>query len=109
LFDRLALFVAEARAADFAGSLLVDGSFVTGKPDPNDIDLVLVLPSSHDLSVDLPASQYDLVSKKRVQKRFRFDIVVARENSIEYERAVAFFQQIRGEPALRKGVLRLAL
>jgi len=56
--------VAEAQAARFARCLLVDGSFVTIKPDPNDIDLVLVLP---------------------------------------------FFEQVRGQRDLRKGILRLWL
>jgi hypothetical protein len=47
--------------------------------------------------------------KRRVQKRFGFDIIVVRENTLEYEEAVAFFQQVRGERPARKGILRLAL
>jgi hypothetical protein len=109
LFQKLAALIAEMRSARFARYLLVDGSFSTAKPDPNDIDLVLVLPFAHDFADDLTPAQYNLVSKRRVQKRFGFDIVAVRENTIEYDEAVAFFEQVRHEPALRKGSLRLSL
>jgi hypothetical protein len=49
LFRTLERLVAEARAAQFARSLLVDGSFVTDQLSPNDVDLVLVLPRTHDV------------------------------------------------------------
>ena len=109
LFRKLQALVAEVRAADFARCLLLDGSFVTSKTDPNDIDLVLVLPRAHDVSGDLRPAQYNLVSKRRVQKRYGFDMVAVREEMQEYEAAVAFFHRVRHEPALRKGLLRLML
>jgi hypothetical protein len=109
LFQKLAAFIAEAQAARFARWLLIDGSFVTAKANPNDIDLVLVLPLTHDLNLDLSPAQYNLVSKRNVQRRYGFDIVAVREKTVEYEEAAAFFQQVRGQPGLRKGLLRLAL
>jgi hypothetical protein len=66
LFEKLQAVIAEAQAARFARFLLIDGSFVTVKAAPNDIDLVLVLPLTHDVRADLPPAQYNLVSKKRV-------------------------------------------
>lgn len=39
LFRKLERLIAEAQAAQFARSLLIDGSFVTAQPNPNDIDL----------------------------------------------------------------------
>jgi hypothetical protein len=109
LFHKLVAFIVEAQTARFARCLLIDGSFVTAKADPNDIDLVLVLPLTHDLEADLSPAQYNLVSKRSVQKRYGFDIVTVREITAEYNEAAAFFQQVRGQPALRKGLLRLAL
>jgi len=89
--------------------LIIDGSFVTAKPDPNDIDLILVLAPLHDLRADLLPTQYNLVSRKSVRRRYGFDIIAVRENTPEYDEALAFFQQVRGQRALRKGLLRLAL
>lgn len=54
LFEKFQQFVAEARAAKCGRSLLIDGSFVTATAEPNDVDLVLVLPLTHDLTTDLP-------------------------------------------------------
>ena len=109
LWGRLQSLVKEVRAAEFGLWLLIDGSFVTAKTEPNDIDLVLVLPTAFDLRSDLPPAQYNLVSKRRVRERFGFDIITVREKTLEYEEAVAFFQQVRGERSLRKGILRIAL
>lgn len=109
LFQKLVALLSEVRSARFAQCLLIDGSFVTSKADPNDIDLVLVLPLAHDVTADLPLVQYNLVSKRSVQRRFGFDTVAVRENTVEYNEALAFFQQVRGQPLLRKGILRLPI
>jgi hypothetical protein len=109
LFQKFLAFVLETRSGRFARSLLIDGSFVTAKPNPNDIDLVLVLPLTHDLTSDLSPTQYNVVSKRSVQRRYGFDIVAVRENTTEYDEATAFFQQVRGYPNLRKGLIRLLL
>ena len=89
--------------------MLVDGSFVTSSTLPNDIDLVLVLRFGHDLTADLPPKHYNLVSKKNVRKHYGFDIIAVRESTQEYDEVVAFFEQVRGERNVRKGLLRLLL
>lgn len=109
LMAKLEAFITEARGAGFARWVLVDGSFVTAQPNPNDIDLVLVLPATHDDAADLPPMQYNLVSRRRVRSRHGFDLLVAAENTSEYDQAVAFFAQVRGQRALRKGLLRILL
>ncbi len=109
LFARLQGFLAEVRAAGFVRSVLVDGSFVTSKPAPNEIDLILVVASDHDVSADLLPSRYNVLSKNRVRKRLGFDIVAVREGTSESEDAVAFFQQVRYQPSLRKGILKLTI
>jgi hypothetical protein len=109
LFAGLEIFLAEVRAAGLVRSILVDGSFVTSKADPNDIDLVVVVSSGHDFAADLLPSQYNLLSKFRVRKRFGFDMVAVREDTTGFDEAAAFFQQVRNRPHLRKGILRLNL
>jgi len=91
------------------GNLVLNGSFVTSKPAPNDIDFIVVVARDHNLTGDLRPGAYNVVSKKRVQKRFGFDIVAVREETMEYREAVAFFQQVRGRRGLRKGILGLLL
>jgi hypothetical protein len=48
-----------------------------------------------------------VVSRKRVRRRHGLDILVAREGSRELDEYLAFFQQVKNEPALQKGVLRV--
>ena len=109
LWTRFREFVREARACGLVEAVLLDGSFVTSNPEPNDIDLVLVAPANHDFSADLPPSHYNLLSQQRVRKRCGFDIVVVRDDSENLEQAVGFFQQVRQQPGVRKGILRIRL
>ncbi len=107
LWARFTEFVREAQACGLIEAILVDGSFVTAEPAPNDIDLVLVVAANHDFSADLPPVQYNLLAQRRVWRRFGFDIVVVRNGSENLEQAVAFFQQVKQRPGAKKGILRI--
>jgi hypothetical protein len=109
LFARLEAFITDVRASGLVRYVLVDGSFVTSKPDPNDIDLILVVKAGHDFGADLQPSQYNVISKIRVRKRFGFDMVAVREETLEFDEAATFFQQVRYQPAMKRGILRLRI
>jgi len=81
LFAKLESFMAEAMAAGLVRTVLVDGSFVTAKPEPNDIDLILVVPANHDFAADLPPTEYGILSKRRVHRRYGLDLLVASADS----------------------------
>ena len=89
--------------------LLVDGSFVTGKSAPNDVDLVAVLRPGHDFERDLPMSEYALVSRAMLRRRFAFDVLIAKPDSPLCKTCVDFFSQVRDNPGVRKGILRVNL
>ena len=107
LFEKLEAFAGEARSSGVVVWLVVDGSFVTGKPDPGDIDLVVVLAADHDFVQDLRPVAYNVVSKRRVQRRHGFDILVAAEGTPELQRYIEFFQEVKQQPGIRKGILRV--
>jgi len=107
LFEKLAAFVEEVRATGLVACLIVNGSFVTGKDAPNDIDLIVVLHANHDFAATLKPFQYNVVSRRRVHKRHGFDVLVGPEGSELMDEYVAFFQEVRGKPELHKGVLRV--
>ena len=108
-FARLEDLVATMQRSGLFEALLLDGSFVTAKPSPNDIDLVAVLRPGHDFERDLPMSEYALVSRPMLRRRFRFDIIVAERDSQLYKTYVEFFSRVRENPEARKGLLRLTL
>src|SRR4051794_25704968 len=53
LFTKLSLFLAGVRASGLVEAVVVDGSFVTAKDEPSDIDLILVLRPDHDYGAEL--------------------------------------------------------
>jgi hypothetical protein len=109
LWARLTEFVDEAKRCELIEAVLVDGSFVTSNPYPNDIDLVVVVAAGHDFLTDLPPVRYNLLSQRRVRSRFGFDIVVVTNDSEKLEQAVDFFQQVKQRPGEKKGILRISL
>jgi hypothetical protein len=109
LWAGFTMFMREVRACAFMEAVLLDGSFVTAVPEPNDIDLVLVVSRDHDFSADFRSSEYNVLSKRWVNRRFGFDLLVARADSEEYRRYVGFFQQVRLEPDRKKGILKIWL
>jgi hypothetical protein len=109
LWQRLRQFIEELRQSHLIREVLIDGSFVTNLPSPNDIDLILVLPLDHDIYAELTPSAYNVISKTRVRVQFEFDIFVVGAESIEYRMALGFFARVRNRPQLRKGILRLQL
>lgn len=109
LFARLEELASAMRASGLFEALIIDGSFVTAKPAPNDIDLVAVLRPGHNFERDLPMSEYALVSRSLLRRRFGFDVIVAEQDSGLYRTYVEFFSRVRETPVLRKGLLRVGL
>jgi hypothetical protein len=109
LFARLENLFQTMQRSGLFEALLVDGSFVTAKPAPNDIDLVAVLLPGHDFERDLPMSEYALVSRTLLRRRYGFDVVIAERNSALCKTYVEFFSRVRDNPDASKGMLRLSL
>jgi hypothetical protein len=88
--------------------IVVNGSFVTAKPDPNDVDLIVVLSAKHDFSRDLPPIEYNLLSGRRLRAAgYPFDVLIVPEGGTAHEKAVELFQQVRDRDDLIKGLLRI--
>jgi hypothetical protein len=84
LYEKLQASLQQVHSTNLVLAVVVNGSFVTSKVDPNDIDLILVLPSSYDLRAELAPMAYNVLSRRRVSRQYGFDKLVAREDAIEY-------------------------
>ena len=109
LFARLEELFRVMKQSGLFETLIVDGSFVTDKLMPNDIDLIAILRPRHNFERDLPMSEYALVSRAMLRRRFGFDVVVAERDTHLYKTYVEFFSRVRDNPDMRKGLLRLIL
>lgn len=89
--------------------LIIDGSFVTSKDQPNDIDLIAILRAGHNFERDLPVSEYALVSRALLRRAFGFDVIVVERDSGLHKTYLEFFSRLREAPELRQGLLRVRL
>jgi hypothetical protein len=103
----LEVYLAELGREGLAVAVIVDGSFVTGEPEPHDVDLLVVLPADHDFGRDLRPFEYNLLSSRRVKAAYQFDAIVVSENSAAYAQWVEFFSRVRHRPGAIKGLVRL--
>jgi len=55
-------------------AIVINGSFMMAIPEPNDIDLILILPSDHDWNRDVRPDEYILLIRRRLWQRFGFDV-----------------------------------
>jgi len=83
--------------------------------EPNDIDMIVVLPPDWNLEAEIRPFEYDLLSNKRTRKVFGFDVFAVRAGSEEEEKVKQFFQGINTKwrnlvdlsSAKKKGLVRL--
>jgi hypothetical protein len=114
LFKKLAEYVREVLKQGW--SVIVDGSFVMyGVDEPEDIDLIVVLPADWDLTAEVRSVEYNLLSRKRVRKTFGFDVFAVRAGSPEEAQWTEFFMQVGTKwtaagvipPGTQKGIVRV--
>jgi hypothetical protein len=109
LSAKLVELLREAKNCRAVLAVILDGSFITSEPNPNDIDLVFVLINGYDFSAELSPSQYNVLSQRQVRRRYGFDIVVVEDGSESMHEAIAFFEQVRQRPGLKKGLVRIEI
>jgi len=116
LFQKLREFVQEVWKTGWQTEVLIDGSFVMAAVNrPEDIDIILVLPSNWDFNAELRPFEYNLVSKVRTRRKFRFDVFAIRANSPEETNLIDFFHDVnpkwlaefRLPRGARKGIVRI--
>ena len=107
LVKQLRRYCEQLKKVDIASFIVVDGSFVTAKPEPGDIDILLVLRADADLAKELAPFEYNAISKRRVKQTYPFDLLVANEGSAAYTQQLEFFARVKNRPGLSKGLLKV--
>ena len=109
LTDRLEAFLTEVKSTNLFSEVVVNGSYISGKDIPNDIDLILILKAGHDFAAEIRPFEYNVVSRRQVRRRFGFDVLVAQSGRPELAEYADFFSQVRGQPGRQKGMLKVSL
>jgi hypothetical protein len=87
--------------------LLVDGSFVTAKAEPHDIDSVLFLPE--DFTQQLEREFAPALELEEMLLTRRPEELFAAEDETDWQEWVAFFSQTREPDRRRKGLVEIHL
>jgi hypothetical protein len=86
---------------------LLDGSFVTAKPDPDDIDAVVLLPASFqsqvERDIDAALDVEQMLLTRRPEELF------AAEDDVDWMEWVEFFARTREADGRRKGLVEIML
>ena len=86
---------------------MIDGSFVTKKEDPNDIDAVILLPPDFEQQIEMgsePALELEGMLLTR-----RPEEIFAAEDEADWNDWVAFFSRTREADSRRKGLVEIQL
>ncbi len=102
-------YIGELQSAAIGKYLVVDGSFVTNKPAPSDIDLLLVLRDDTPLGATVPPFRYNPRSRSYIRKKYRFDFFPAYDTDGSAAEVIAFFRQVKNRPGAVKGLLKVVL
>jgi hypothetical protein len=106
LFERLEQLVAEARASGIVRHILLGGSFIANKSEPNDFDCILVI-APEIIERTLLPREYNLVSRHVARRLYGGDVVPVLNGSAAHAEYLEFFQHARD--GQRVGVLEIEL
>jgi hypothetical protein len=88
-----------------APRLLIDGSFVTDRPDPHDVDAVLLLPADFQdqlhRGVDAALELEQMLLTRRPEELF------GAEDQMDWDQWVEFFSRTREFDGRRKGLVEV--
>ncbi len=109
LTRKLREYVTLVREAAVGRYLYVDGSYVTDKDEPGDVDVLLVLQDTASLDRLVPPFEYNARSGKFVKRKFGFDFFFGFEGDDSSAAALRLFRRVKGHPDAEKGILRVSL
>jgi len=90
-----------------APRLLIDGSFITAKPRPNDVDAVVLLPTDFE---DQVAAQLEAaVELEQMLLTRRPEEIFAAQDDADWYEWVEFFGRTREADGRRKGLVEIDL
>ena len=106
LVMRVRQWIELARAVR-ATKLLIDGSFVTAKLDPNDVDAVILLPMDFESQIEQDSDAASQLEEMLLTRRP--EEIFAAEDDTDWNEWVEFFSRTRESDVRRKGLVEVEL
>jgi hypothetical protein len=96
LYDKFRDLYQQAKGSGIVRRILVGGSFVSSKSEPNDFDCIVVFDPSIE-GRELRPLEYNLVSRRAASRVFGGDVISVLDDSTHYHRYMNLFQSTRDE------------
>ena len=112
LFTGLATWLAQLRATGATGKCWLDGSFLTDKPNPNDIDLVVFPMFTAVPSPAVQSQVQELFDKATARARYDLDVYVALPGAPDFVALSSYWRGWFGfcrDGATAKGIAEVIL
>jgi hypothetical protein len=93
LTDRLVAYLEDARRSGIVAAIVIDGSYVTAKDDPEDVDLIVVIRPEVDVT-RLRPFEYNTISKRMIRSLHKFDAVAVYAGDSEELKWLNYFSQV---------------
>ncbi len=89
--------------------MIVNGSFVTSKNNPSDIDIVLITKGNYPPLRPITPEEYEVISPRIAQEQFELHLFVRINANPNSNDMITFFSGVREDPKTRKGLLRISI
>lgn len=109
LIDKLTKYILKVQKVGLTGWLIINGSFVTSKDFPNDIDVVLIIKGKYPLSRTISQEEYEVISPNIVKKNYKIHLFIRINGNPNSNDMIEFFSGVREDPDFKKGILRITL
>lgn len=109
LWQQLRAYFGAAETSGFVKAVIVDGSFISAKDTPGDVDLLVVLTDDYPEGQVHQPSKYNVVSPRQIRKGGDLDAKVGREHGPVHNQYTSLYQLVKHAPGARKGILRVQL
>ena len=89
LTERLKSYLEDAARSGIVTAIIIDGSFITAKEEPGDIDLIVIRRADVD-TTHLRPFEYNAISKTMIRSMYKFDVfsVPRRQRRLDKPRRV---------------------
>lgn len=113
LFANLEAFIRELRFWNFAEEMIINGSYVCGKEEPGDIDILLVYRADFDFAAEGQPQQENLQDNTYTRRTYGINLWVSPRESAGYRQKLEDLTTVHTEEKIktdqRKGILRFRL
>ena len=109
LTDKLEKYIGKVKKAGISGWLIINGSFVTSKNNPIDIDVVLITKGNYPPPRPITSEEYEIISPRVAREQFELHLFVRINANPNSNDMITFFSGVREDPKTRKGLLRITI